>query len=63
MFERVCGACRGGCLNESPSKKEGKWSERSTGVLTGPGLNESPSKKEGKSRFSHAEELNASLPQ
>ena len=36
------------CLNESPSKKEGKLLLLSRKRAAGLGLNESPSKKEGK---------------
>ena len=35
-------------LNESPSKKEGKFGPRLHRCLASPRLNESPSKKEGK---------------
>ena len=37
-------------LNESPSKKEGKYRRRGFGRALGDCLNESPSKKEGKCR-------------
>ena len=37
-----------GCLNESPSEKEGKYVLRDGAVLVGLPLNESPSEKEGK---------------
>ena len=48
---------RVGCLstrlNESPSKKEGKYQREDGGFVLGKlGLNESPSQKEGKSRAS-----------
>ena len=38
------------CLNESPSEKEGKFSENLNPISILQGLNESPSEKEGKSR-------------
>ena len=41
----------GYCLNESPSKKEGKCPYSGAAIALGLGLNESPSKKEGKSHL------------
>ena len=41
-----------GCLNESPSEKEGKCAnDGANGVTLGARLNESPSEKEGKSKW------------
>ena len=41
-------SCGSGCLNESPSEKEGKLKNLLPFTLDFWGLNESPSEKEGK---------------